>query len=77
VEINAMAIGKIRIGSTNDTPDIQSKGRKPRAEGCIPEAAPTGEEGLRLIQASCKITDRSERWLIDAAESFERAGGPR
>jgi hypothetical protein len=78
VEINAMTIGKIRIVSTNDTPDVQSKGGKPRARGCIPKAAPAGEEGLRLMQAFCKITDPSQRIrLIEAAEGFARAGGPR
>jgi len=77
-----MAIGKIRIVSINDTPDVQSRGGKFRSDGCISKAAPAGEEGLRLIQAFCRITDPAQRArLIEAAESFalasELSGLPR
>ena len=72
-----MAIGKIRLVSTNDTAGVQSTGGKPLPGGCIPaEAAPTAEEGLRLIQAFARIEDPCRRArLIEAAEDLANANG--
>jgi hypothetical protein len=70
-----MAIGKIRLVSTNDTPSVQSPDGKPLSGGCIPtETAPAAEEGLRLIQAFARIKDQGQRAsLIEAAEDFADA----
>jgi hypothetical protein len=67
-----MAIGKVRLVSTNDTPGVQSTRGKPLSGDCIPaETAPAAEEGLRLIQAFARIKDPGQRAkLIETAEDL-------
>lgn len=69
-----MAIGKVRLVSTSDTPGVQSTGGKPFSGGCIPaEVGPAAEEGLRLVRAFSRIKDPCQRSrLIEAAEAFAR-----